>query len=181
MKQSGKRRWKTFSKVSADIVKLPPGVPAFACRNLAVVALHLLEVYGTEDSSPETFHMAHMCSGSNWRCVVPPEDAACCVIGHGIRAGLHHLPGEEWPRYAGRVFSGLMQMSMFQFLFGSRHSNTPQDAVRRISLFLDQDMRNALETRMDVERYNAKLEARDIVPGYQFDMGLLKKFANIEV
>jgi hypothetical protein len=63
-----------------------------------------------------------------------------CAVGHGPYAGIEKYPGEEWGKYANRVF-GSGESKIFSHLWASRwkqYDNTPEGTANRILAFLDQ-------------------------------------------
>lgn len=64
----------------------------------------------------------------------------CSVLGHGPRAGLHALPGEDWQAYQLRVFGAALDSPLEDWLFsGLWYSvdNTAIGAAMRLMYVLD--------------------------------------------
>jgi len=75
------------------------------------------------------------------------EDSVCgtvaCAGGHGPRAGIAALPGEDWEAYISRAFTGRGNAAFEIYIFGAnwkQYDNTPQGAGKRILYALHNDL-----------------------------------------
>lgn len=76
-----------------------------------------------------------------------PQETMCgtvaCAGGHGPRAGIDPIPGENWGSYIERAFTPAGYNEFIDYIFGSswaRHDNTPQGAGKRILYALHNDI-----------------------------------------
>lgn len=103
--------------------------------NLEKLSEHLLQP-GIKD----TFDMTTYVKGGGTPCNHDHAGVAD-AIGHGPRAGIEPLFGEEWMQYVERCFTGIdPDWCMFNFLFGqewAEFDNTPEGAAARIYYVLD--------------------------------------------
>ncbi|WOF44322.1 hypothetical protein KNJ79_05165 [Sphingopyxis indica] len=114
---------------SVDDFHYPHGLTLEQYQNLRRLAAYLVALPDDYDEFDMSWWADDLCCR--------PKDAVCgtvgCAGGHGPRAGIDPIPGEDWEDYIARAFGGDFKLQTY--IFGSAWSyvdNTPQGAGKRI-------------------------------------------------